>query len=116
MIFVECPYTNEPGREGLTGILAGEQHKEFVRANTIRWGMIDWIQDSSKRKGIWKDVVKAHFLRNTSQLQRRIRDSAAGNVGIWHYHGNITEDTLVRNGKGGMNLEKEFDRCLSLLK
>jgi hypothetical protein len=54
MIFVECPYTNEPGREGLTGILAGEQHKEFVRANTIRWGMIDWIQDSSKRKGIWK--------------------------------------------------------------
>ncbi|KAH0565388.1 hypothetical protein GP486_001222 [Trichoglossum hirsutum] len=115
MIFVECPYTNEPGREGLAGILASEQHKEFVRANTIRWAMIDWIQDGSKRKGFWKDVIKAHFLRNSSQLQRRIRDLAARDVGIWHYHGNSTEDTLVRNGQGGMNLEKEFDKCLSLL-
>jgi hypothetical protein len=136
MIFVECPYINEPGREGLAGQLASNQHKEFVRANTIRWGMVDWLQDDSKRNGIWKvcvnsdrmafsameitkslqDVVRAHFLRNASQLQQLVRNSATSNVGILHYNGNKTEDTLVRNSFGGMNLEKELDRCLSFLK
>lgn len=54
MIFVECPYTNEPGREGHADQLESYQHKEFVRANTIRWAMVDWLQDYSKRNGIWK--------------------------------------------------------------
>lgn len=62
-----------------------------------------------------QDVVRAHFLRNASQLRQLVRNSAANNVGIWHYHGNNTEDTLVRCSSGGINLEKELDRCLSLL-
>ena len=57
-----------------------------------------------------------HFLRNASQLQQLIRNSAATNVGICHYNGNRTEDTLDCNPQGGMNLEKELDRCLSFLK
>src|SRR5579862_6872914 len=54
MIFVECPYTNEPGREGLAGTLDSMRHSAFVWANTIRWAMIDWMQNEPKRKGIWK--------------------------------------------------------------
>jgi baculoviral IAP repeat-containing protein 6 len=54
MIFVECPYINEPGREALAGQAASNQHKEFVRANTIRWAMLDWLQDYFKKNGIWK--------------------------------------------------------------
>ncbi|KAI9786585.1 MAG: hypothetical protein M1839_006134 [Geoglossum umbratile] len=115
MIFVECPYTNEPGREGLASTPASLQHKQFVRANTIRWAMVDWMQDGAKRGGIWKDVVKAHFTRNAELLQRLIRDSAAANPAIWHFHGNHGEDVLLRIPDGGVNLEKEFDKCLSLL-
>jgi len=62
-----------------------------------------------------QDVVKAHFVRNASQLRQLVRSSATSNVGIWHYHGNVTEDTLVRNSSGGMNLEKELDKCLSFI-
>jgi len=62
-----------------------------------------------------QDVVRAHFLRNASQLQQLVRNSATSNVGILHYNGNRTEDTLVRNSSGGMNLEKELARCLSFL-
>jgi hypothetical protein len=62
-----------------------------------------------------QDAVKAHFVRNASHLRQLVRNSATSNVGIWHYHGNVTEDTLVRNSSGGMNLEKELDRCLSFI-
>jgi hypothetical protein len=63
-----------------------------------------------------QDVIKAHFLRNASQLRQLIRNSAATNVGIWHFNGNLTEDMLVRSCSGGMNLEKELDRCLLLVR
>ena len=63
-----------------------------------------------------QDIIKVHFLRNASQLQQVIRNSAATNIGIRHYHGNQTEDTLVRNSYGGMNLEEELDKSLLFLK
>ena|SRR5450432_1134388 len=62
-----------------------------------------------------QDVVRTHFLHNASQLKQLVRNSATSNVGIRHYHGNNTEDTLVRNSFGGVDLEKELDGSLSFL-
>lgn len=81
-----------------------------------KFGTIASFFSCSRDTKSLQNVIKSHFIRNSGELQQLIRTSAATNVGIWHFHGNLSPDTLVRKSHGGQNLEKEFDKCLSYIK
>jgi len=62
LILVEQPYFNEPGYESSmgtpTGDAANRAYNEKIKCATIRWAMIDMLENPPKG---FEDVIKVHF-------------------------------------------------------
>ncbi|KAG0633580.1 hypothetical protein HOY80DRAFT_1104511 [Tuber brumale] len=76
MILCAAPWYNEPGRREGTRKKDAEEFNSRVRINSVKWAMLDWLKDSSKRNGIWKDVVEAHFKANQGYLLDLVKEWA----------------------------------------
>ncbi|KAJ6256487.1 hypothetical protein Dda_8349 [Drechslerella dactyloides] len=61
LVLCSEPYYNEPGFDAIPDSDASKLYNEQVQLNSIRTAMIDWLG----YKGIWEDIVHAHFLANT---------------------------------------------------
>ncbi|MDP2436434.1 MAG: ubiquitin-conjugating enzyme E2, partial [archaeon] len=63
LIFVDEPYFNEPGYESeigsSKGIAKSLEYNRNIRAQTIRWAIIDQLRNPSPG---FEDVIRAHFL------------------------------------------------------
>mmetsp|Transcript_12538 Transcript_12538/g.19197 ORF Transcript_12538/g.19197 Transcript_12538/m.19197 type:complete len:253 (-) Transcript_12538:17-775(-) len=73
LIFVDKPYFNEPGYERLIGTEQGEKESEeynrAIRRNTVRWAMIDQLQNP---KPGFEIVTKLHFKLRKKQILREL--------------------------------------------
>lgn len=54
MILCANPWYNEPGRREGTQKKDAEDFSNRVRANNVKWAMLDWLKDGEKKNGIWK--------------------------------------------------------------
>ncbi|KAL7275576.1 hypothetical protein RUND412_001473 [Rhizina undulata] len=88
MILCENPWYNEPGRREGTHSKTSDEFNLKVRISNVRWAMLDWLKDSAKKNGLWKDVVNAHFKTNKAYL--------LGVVNGW-----AKKDPSLRNYRGG---------------
>lgn len=41
-----------------------QAYESLVQAWTVRYAMLDWLQNTELRKGLWLHVVRAYFERN----------------------------------------------------
>lgn len=69
MIFCPDPMENLPmGLENrfrdTYGIHPSASYKSLVQAWTVRYAMLDWLQNNDMRKGLWRDVMRTYFERN----------------------------------------------------
>ena len=69
MIFIPNPIENVPiGFKGTfknqIGMSGPESYKSHVQTWTVRYAMLDWLQNNEMRKGLWREVVRAYFERN----------------------------------------------------
>lgn len=46
------------------GIHPSASYKSLVQAWTVRYAMLDWLQNNDMRKGLWRDVMRTYFERN----------------------------------------------------
>ncbi|CAH1773453.1 unnamed protein product [Owenia fusiformis] len=73
LILVPEPYFNEPGYEQEIGTDAGKRHSaEYnadVRTNTIKWGMINQLQNPSEG---FSDVIKSHFYLKKDRILEEV--------------------------------------------
>lgn len=78
MIFCEDPFRNEPAFGNSTGSTV-DRHAQIyitqVQYDTIKFGIMEWIQTPWKCNGLWGKVIRAHFAIN--------RDRILGNVDKW---------------------------------
>lgn len=69
MIFCPDPWDNIPlGYERIFSLQIlvkdSQFYKLMVQAYTVRYAMLDWLQNDEMREGLWRDVVRTYFERN----------------------------------------------------
>ncbi|OJD11937.1 hypothetical protein ACJ73_09432 [Blastomyces percursus] len=75
MVLSEDPYRQEPAHSGEVGPQADARARKYIldaRPQNVKHAMIDWLREPGKRKGIWKDVVRAHFRINRAQIMQKV--------------------------------------------
>lgn len=50
------------------GLRASESYSSLVQSWTVRYAMLDWLQKNEMRKGLWCDVLKTYFERNSGSI------------------------------------------------
>lgn len=52
------------------GVRGSQSYNSLVQAWTVRFAMLDWLQNYGMRNGIWHDVVSSYFERNGGAVLR----------------------------------------------
>ena len=106
LIFVECPYFNEPGYEREIGTPVGDKNsKKYnleTREATLRWAMLEQLRHPPHGFG---DVVRAHFWLRKDFLAKQLK--------AWH------DEAKAADAASGHRLGKlisDFNRELSKLR
>ncbi|PGH01623.1 hypothetical protein AJ79_07871 [Helicocarpus griseus UAMH5409] len=77
MVLSEDPYRQEPGQTRRVGKQADIDSLHYIlyaRPLTVRYAMLEWLQDSGKRNGIWRDVINAHFGINKEKILQTVTE------------------------------------------
>lgn len=53
--------------------------KTLIQLWTVRYAMLDWLQNNEMRQGLWRDVVKTYFERNCGTVLRVVNRWAGAN-------------------------------------
>ncbi|KAL9099991.1 MAG: hypothetical protein Q9187_009419, partial [Circinaria calcarea] len=111
MIFNSTPWRNEPGYENSpdtpTTRRLSNEYNSLRQSWTVRFAMLEWLQKSEKRNGLWKEIVAKYFELKGSKIFENVRRWAKVNSQIESYNG-------IGTGLfGGQNLLKELDKALS---
>ena len=64
MIFCPNPAENHPEKIGPHGLARAKQYISLVQVITVRYAMLNWLQNNEMRKGLWRDVLRAYFEQN----------------------------------------------------
>ncbi|PWW76106.1 hypothetical protein C7212DRAFT_295822 [Tuber magnatum] len=115
MILCATPWYNEPGRREGTRKKDAEEFNGRVRVNSVKWAILDWLRDPSKRNGIWKDVIEAHFKTNKGYLLDLVKEWAKKDPRLTNSKANVGsnkwssyEDTSGTAQNYVLALEEEF--------
>jgi hypothetical protein len=71
MIFCEDPWRNEPGLNDASGFSASRCAKDYataVQQLSVKYGMLRWLEQGEDQRGIWADIIKAHFAMNKAEI------------------------------------------------
>jgi baculoviral IAP repeat-containing protein 6 len=71
MIFCEDPYRNEPGFDKASGFSASRRAKDYatmVQQHSVKYGIVRWLEQGEDQRGIWADIIKAHFAMNKAEI------------------------------------------------
>ncbi|KAI0691985.1 hypothetical protein BC835DRAFT_1521108 [Cytidiella melzeri] len=72
MILIDMPYFNEPGYgQAKPDHPASVSYNQNVALHTVRWAMVEWLQDEQKT-GMWADVIKTHFTLRAEKIKADI--------------------------------------------
>lgn len=73
LIFVDDPYFNEPGYQGMQGTLSGikesKKYNEGLHPNTVYWAMYDQLVNPSP---CFRDVIEKHFWLKRNMIFEQI--------------------------------------------
>lgn len=110
MIFNSTPWRNEPGYENVPDTprnrWRSDQYNFLRQSWTVRFAMLEWLQRSDKRNGLWKEIIARYFELNGSKVIANVRQWAKVNSQIESYDG-------VGAGRfGRQSLLKELDKAL----
>ncbi|KAL1741247.1 hypothetical protein HDZ31DRAFT_45856 [Schizophyllum fasciatum] len=126
MILIDVPYFNEPGMGA-----ADPRNRQSIMYNrninveNTRLAIVAWMK-TDHRSGIWRDVIRAHFLTRKITIQEQIMEWAAieprmksywfehntwgGAIEFHPYTGHRRRPNEGRYG--GLNLVAEFERAV----
>ncbi|PGG96393.1 hypothetical protein GX51_07847 [Blastomyces parvus] len=111
MVLSEDPYRQEPAHSGEVGPQADAQARKAIldaRPQNIKYAMIDWLREPGKRKGIWKDVVQAHFHINKVQIMQKVNGWAREDPRISNWHPSLQLGVQRRAGNLLVELRREL--------
>jgi hypothetical protein len=69
-----------------------------VQAQTIWFFMLNWLVDTGKRNGVWKDVVQRHSTMQREEILRIIDEWIGMNPDLRRWTGRLTDDGLPKLG------------------
>ena len=88
LIFIDKPYFNEPGYETTmntnNGNIASLEYNKNIHYNTIRWSMIDMINNPPYS---FEDIIKTHFLLKRDHILDELKSWTLNNdkvLGIYN--------------------------------
>ena len=119
MIFNETPWRNEPAHTGLVGSEAEESCRRYnaaVQPLTVRYAMLDWLQNPDMRYGIWQDIIEKHFCYNVEKILSNVEKWGRRNGAITKWTGGL-DASGVRRASGmrfgrTVNLAMELETTL----
>ena len=80
MVFTSDALHNEPMLEGR--LTSGDvlKYEEHVQCCVVRGAIIQYLQDAKLKDGVWKDVIKLHFLIRGNDIRKTVNDWAKTNA------------------------------------
>ena len=69
-----------------------------VQAQTIWFFMLNWLVDTGKRNGVWKDVVQKHFTMLREDILRTINEWIGMNPDLRRWTGHLASNGLPKLG------------------
>lgn len=119
MIFCSNPIENAPLNPrqflGLMGMQDLWSYKSLVQAWTVRYAMLDWLQNNEMDKGLlWRNVVRAYFERNGEAVLGMVNRWKGANKLIGSFDGG--KGILANRPAKPRDLERELANALQALK
>lgn len=95
MIFIPDPLENVPigfkrAFKDNMGMSESESYKSHVQMWTVRYAMLDWLQNNEMRKGLWREVVRTYFERNGGAVLKVVNRWRSTNMLISRFEGELT--------------------------
>jgi len=123
MIFVDAPYFNEPGYGSADPKnIASIDYNRNIELQTVRWAMIDWLDDKH-RGGLWEDVIASHFTIRNDNIRKNIHNWAASNPQMKTYRGGTTNGLYGYRPQpqnvysaSSLNLLDEYDKGIARIR
>ncbi|KAL1694785.1 hypothetical protein GGG16DRAFT_122140 [Schizophyllum commune] len=130
MILIDVPYFNEPGMGAANPRNQRSiMYNRNVNVENTRLAIVGWMK-SEHRYGIWRDVIKSHFLTRRDIIYEQIKQWAVAEPRMKAYSPQYSMDSLMlaypypsysfsghrrqanEVRQGGLNLVAEFERAV----
>jgi len=102
--------------------IASIDYNRNIELQTVRWAMIDWLDDKH-RGGLWEDVIVSHFTIRNDNIRKNIYNWAASNPQMKTYRGGTTNGLYGYRPQpqnvysaSSLNLLDEYDKGIARIR